>query len=126
MNVLELWNRLAIAPHDARVVLQLPDGNDVEVSDMRHHCQLVVVSAQVPWPEPLDNSGNIEEAMSQFPDEDFLETIVKSIRAEKFPPRMDEFKNALIETLLEIQSEQARASEYGRDELRNALKQICQ
>lgn len=124
MYMMSLLEELARAPVDARVVLQLPNGDEIDVISAAHHCQLVVLTADVPDEEPLDNSVHIEEAMSQFPAEDFLETVILSIRALKFPARMDEWKNTLIETLEEIQSETSRAAEYGRDELRKALVEI--
>lgn len=126
LDTMGLLHALCRAPTDARIVLQLPNGDEVDVTDARCHCQLVVLRADVPEPEPLDNSAHIEEAMAQFPSEDFLGTAILSIRALKFPPRMAEYKDTLIETLEEIQSEIARAAEYGREELVAALAEIEQ
>lgn len=126
MNTMDLLAALCRAPTDARIVLQLPNGDEVEVTSAAHHCQLVVLRANVPEPERLDNSAHIEEAMSQFPDEDFLENAMRSISNQTFPQHMAEFKGVLIGTLDEIQSEVARAAEYGRDELREALSEIEQ
>lgn len=123
MDMLQLLTVLATAPVDARIVLQLPNGDEVEVTDARHHCQLVVLRAAVPEVEPLDNSAYIKEAQCMFPAEDFLETGIESVRKQRMN---QDFKNALIETLSDIQTTVAREAEYGRDELHKALAEIEQ
>ena len=122
MNTMDLLNALCRAPTDARIVLQLPNGDEVDVTDARCHCQLVVLRADVPDLEPLDNSASIREAMAQFPSEDFLKTVIESVRKQHMNQN---FKNDLIETLEEIQSEIANAAEYGREELTAALAEIA-
>jgi hypothetical protein len=124
MNTMDLLEAVTRAPVDARIMLQLPNGDEIPVTEARAHCQLIVLRADMEEPEPLDNSAHIEEAMAQFPAEDFLETVLLSIRALKFPPKMQDYKDTLLETLEEIQSEVARAAEYGRAELVAALAEI--
>lgn len=126
MTAIDLITALSRAPVDARVVLQLSNGDEVRITSAQNHCQIFELRADIPEPERLDNSAYIEEAMSQFPEEDFLETVITSVRALAFPPRMAEYKSALIDTLGDIQSEVARASEFGRDELGKALAEIAQ
>lgn len=118
MNTSDLLEALCRAPTDARIVLQLPNGDEVDVTDARCHCQLVVLRADVPELEPLDNSAHINEAMTQFPSEDFLETAIEMVRSDRF-----DYDN-LIKMLEEIQSEVSRSAEYGREELVAALAEI--
>lgn len=68
----------------------------------------------------------IEEARSQYPSEDFLETameLVREIQAHVRGENADRIKRLMAE-LEERQSEIGRATEYGREQCEKALEKL--
>ena len=70
------------------------------------------------------SEANLSEARAGFPDEDFLATVVRSIRqlATKLRGENKSHAKGLADELEDIQSTCARAAEYGREELAKAVK----
>lgn len=73
--------------------------------------------------EALESGANIEEAMAQYPDEDFarpiesrLQTLAKHLRGQN-----KEEMEQIIEALSDLSQEISNSAGYGLEELRKAL-----
>lgn len=69
---------------------------------------------------------HLDEAFSQFPEEDFLENVMGELRELAVGMRgLNRAKlNAIVSKIEEIQLATGRATEYGRDELSKAIDSI--
>ena len=66
----------------------------------------------------------VQEAIAQFPDEDFLEVVIENLQATYKKLRGDNKENLkeVIESLEDLQISQARATEYAVEELNKLTK----
>ena len=69
--------------------------------------------------QPWDNVHYVQEASAQYPEEDFLQDDIKALQRLVKNVRGDNKATLLgvIATLEDLQLQQARATEYGREEL---------
>jgi hypothetical protein len=75
--------------------------------------------------DPVDIAGEVREAMSQYPDEDFLEHIVDRIHdlIKNVRGANKETLQGVLEALHDAQMCQMYATEYGMEKLNGLIKQ---
>lgn len=96
---------------------------EFETEFAKRFALLIDTAAEAPSEDLLaDHCGWADEALAQFPEEDFLQEAIDELAYLETQMQRSQFKGDVAsakEKLIEIQSTVSRAAEYAREQLKN-------